>query len=106
MTRVTLHGCTKHGMSRTPEYAAWASAKHRCCNDKSDKWIHYGGRGIKMCKEWRDDFLAFYLHIGPKPKPFSEYSLDRLDNEGNYEPGNVRWATVEEQHENRRPRRQ
>lgn len=83
-----------HGMSRTPEYHAWASAKSRCHNPNDGSYGWYGARGIAMCDEWRDDFLAFYLWIGPRPKG---RSLDRIDNDGNYEPGNVRWATESQQ---------
>lgn len=90
----------KHGMTGTVEHEAWMGANQRCANPKNEKYSRYGGRGIVMCKEWRKDFLAFYLHIGPKPSP--ELSLDRIDNDGNYEPGNVRWATKSIQSENKR----
>lgn len=89
-----------HGLSRTPEWRAWYQARARCTDDRLPHWPNYGGRGITMCQEWMDDFLAFYDHIGPKPS--SELSLDRIDNDGNYEPGNVRWATRTEQNNNKR----
>jgi len=85
----------KHGMTDTPEYSSWAGAKARCANPKINCWSRYGGRGISMCREWMDSFLAFYLWMGPRPSP--EHSIDRIDNDGNYEPGNVRWATLSEQ---------
>jgi len=89
-----------HGMTKRPEYLAWMNAKSRCNNPKNKAWSYYGGRGISMCEEWVDDFLSFYEHVGPKPSP--EHSLDRIDNDGNYEPGNLRWATKKEQSANRR----
>lgn len=88
-----------HGMSKTPEYHAWGSAKSRCHNLEDSSYGWYGARGITMCDEWRDDFLAFYLWIGPRPEG---RSLDRIDNDGNYEPGNVRWATDSQQRASQR----
>jgi len=90
----------KHGMTWTPEYKSWGSAVSRTTNPNVACWDSYGGRGITMCQEWRDSFMAFYEHIGPRPS--LEYSLDRIDNDGNYEPGNVRWATKEQQTANKR----
>lgn len=63
-------------------------------------WYNYGGRGIRVCDEWRDDYQAFLAHVGRRPSP--NHSLDRIDNDGNYEPGNVRWTTKTEQQWNRR----
>lgn len=97
--RITL--LTTHGQSETPEYRAWHQAKTRCYNNKTPNFKHYGGRGISMCREWRDSFEAFYAHIGRRPS--SKHSLDRFPNlNGNYEPGNVRWATRYEQMRNQR----
>jgi hypothetical protein len=97
----TLHGYSKTADGRPSiEYIAWSSAKYRCHCPTNPKFEQYGGRGITMCDEWRNDFQAFYDHIGPKPSP--ELSLDRIDNDGNYEPGNVRWATASEQRYNQR----
>jgi hypothetical protein len=90
----------RHGRYRTPEYVSWASAKQRCHNPKYAAFHLYGGRGIRMSDEWRADFAAFLAHIGPRPT--KAHSLDRIDTDGNYEPGNVRWATAEEQANNRR----
>lgn len=87
---------------RHPEYTAWCSAKQRCTNPRNPAWRDYGGRGIRMTPEWVDSFAAFIAHIGPKPSP--EYTLDRIDNDGHYEPGNVRWTTRKEQTRNRRAR--
>lgn len=83
---------------QAPEYRAWAGMKQRCA-DKSD--ADYGGRGIKVCQEWGDDYLAFLRDVGRRPS--TRHSLDRINVNGNYEPGNVRWATAREQYQNRRP---
>lgn len=88
-----------HGMSGTPEYTSWNGMKRRCNNPNEDHWEYYGGRGIKVYGPWKNSFIAFYNYIGPKPSP--EHSIDRIDNDGHYEPGNVRWATREQQLSNR-----
>ena len=83
----------KHGMSKTPEYRAIKNAIARCTNPDHDAWENYGGRGIRVCDEWMDEFdgpPAFLAHIGPRPG--RGYDLDRIDNDGHYEPGNVRWC--------------
>ncbi len=73
--------------------------KNRCYNKKI-KWYHnYGGRGIEVCDEWKNDFDAFYKHVGEAPL---DKTFDRIDNNGNYEPGNVKWSTPKEQAQNRR----
>jgi hypothetical protein len=91
----------KHGGVKA-EYRAWSRMLERCRNpnDRSFKW--YGGRGIKVCEEWQGDggFERFMEHVGHRPS--DRHSLDRIDNDGNYEPGNVRWATKKEQQRNRR----
>lgn len=92
----------RHGLIGTPEYKCWISVKSRCFNPKHTSYSDYGGRGIGVHPEWVDDFKAFYDHVGPRPSPL--HSLDRYpDNDGDYEPGNVRWATIAEQNVNRRP---
>ena len=81
------------------EYRAWAGMNTRCYNPAFKDWRLYGGRGISVCEEWRRSFAAFFLAVGSKPT--SRHSLDRWpDGNGNYEPGNVRWATAQEQAEN------
>lgn len=91
---------TTHNLSNTPEYATWQSIKQRCFNKNNRAWIRYGGRGITMAEEWVDSFESFFEHVGPKPS--AKHSIDRIDNDGNYEPGNVRWATSKQQRNNRR----
>jgi len=86
----------------TEEYIAWKAIIQRCCNQNSPHYKYYMGRGITICDEWRHDFYAFYNHIGPRPTP--KHSVDRINNDGNYEPGNVRWATASQQALNKRPR--
>ena len=93
-----------HGLAGTREYAAWLNMIQRCHGpNAATRWPHWAGRGIVVCDEWRDDVAAFLAHVGPKPGP--DYSLDRIDNDGNYTVGNVRWATRSEQNRNQRPRR-
>lgn len=88
----------RHGMDRTPEHRAWVSMKQRCTNQKKREWPHYGGRGIAVCPEWMRSFTAFYAHVGKRPS--EKHSIDRIDVNGDYAPGNVRWATQQEQIDN------
>lgn len=91
---------TTHGMSGSPEYKTWQGMKQRCNNPLKTEYQYYGGRGISVCDEWNDSFEKFYDYLGNRPGP--EYSLDRIDSDGDYEPGNVKWATPYEQWENRK----
>lgn len=100
--RCTTHGAARRG-AHAAEYRSWAHAKNRCLNPTNAAFERYGGRGIRFSEAWKNDFAAFYAHIGPRPSP--SHSLDRIENDGHYEPGNVRWATKHEQSLNRRPRR-
>jgi hypothetical protein len=92
----------KHGGWRTmPEYAIWQGMIRRCYTPTNHNYPGYGGRGIKVCDRWRTSFLAFMEDVGLKPSP--RYTIDRFPNQnGNYEPGNVRWATRAEQSQNLR----
>jgi hypothetical protein len=92
---------TIHGLSESSEYLSWASMKQRCSNRKNIGFHLYGGRGIKVCERWNDSFCDFYADMGAKPS--ATHSIDRFpDKNGNYEPGNCRWATPSEQVRNRR----
>lgn len=83
----------------TPEYRAWCKMKHRCKpGSRWDRW--YASRGIRVCDEWARSFETFFAEVGPRPSP--SHSIDRIDNDGNYRPGNVRWATRSQQMTNRR----
>jgi len=95
----------KHGntttTTRTKEYAAWVDMKRRCYNPNSNNYKDYGGRGIVVCPQWVTDFPQFLRDVGHAPEG-NRMSIDRIDNEGNYEPNNVRWATPLQQVMNRR----
>ena len=91
-------GKLTHGLTYTPEYESWCKMKSRCHNEKNNRYYRYGGRGIKVCDEWVNSFENFYRDMGNKPG--KEYSIDRIDNDGDYCPANCRWATPKQQVEN------
>jgi hypothetical protein len=87
-------------MSRRSEYTAWANMIQRCTNPKHPSFKWYGARGVTVHPPWRLSFRVFLADVGPKPSP--ELTLERRNNDGNYEPGNVYWATFKAQNNNRR----
>jgi hypothetical protein len=96
-----VHGHTKFGGPSTSEYGTWQHIIQRCTNPKNKAWKWYGGRGIKVCRRWLR-FSNFLADMGLKPEPKSAYSIERINNDGNYELKNCKWATREEQRKNQR----
>lgn len=89
---------TKHGQSRTVVYRIWTNIKYRCYKEGSQSYHKYGARGITVCDRWLNSFENFIADLGPRPTP--KHSVERLDNNSNYEPGNCKWATPKEQQNN------
>lgn len=104
------NGRWKGGVSRHPLYRIYQDMIARCTNSNHQRWDSYGGRGIDVCAAWREDFWQFVKDIGPRPPGVGPtgralWSMDRINNDGNYEPGNMRWANYSQQSRNRRPER-
>lgn len=93
-------GGLKHGLKRTPEYSAWQSMKARCTYPYEHNTKYYISRNIKVCDRWLNSFENFLADMGSRPSKL--HSIDRINNDGNYEPGNCRWATAHEQRMNQR----
>jgi hypothetical protein len=103
MLKDVVHAASKtHGMKNTPEYNTWRAMRSRCNNPNRPEYKNYGGRGIKVCKEWDESFESFIGDMGKKPS--GKYSLERIDNDLGYFKENCKWATYKEQASNRRPK--
>lgn len=92
----------RHGLTETPTWYSWAGMMDRCYDRSTNSYRHYGARGIKVCERWHT-FEHFLADMGARPP--GKYSIDRIDNGGNYEPSNCRWATIKEQARNMRTNR-
>lgn len=97
---MTVHGHTRKNV-HSAEYNSWHTMLSRCYNIKAPNYLRYGGRGIFVCERWKNSFINFLQDMGERPKPKQNYSLDRINNEGFYEPSNCRWATALEQARNK-----
>lgn len=101
---ITSRRCYIHGLSKSRTYRIWKNMKQRCYNPKASRYENYGGRGIKVCDEWLNDFMNFYnwaMANGYR----DELSIDRIDVDGNYEPSNCRWVTNKKQQNNKEKNR-
>jgi len=102
---ITKHGDSSHYLPNkkvSTEYFSWESMKARCFNPKNQNFCRYGGRGITVCERWKSSYSDFLKDMGRKPFPSA--TIDRINNDGNYEPSNCRWASKKEQSANKRQR--
>lgn len=103
--RILKHGHARKKGRRSPEHLVWSAMWQRCANQNNPAWKRYGARGIAVCERWKE-FMNFLADMGPRPAGrngrVAAYSLERINNNGNYEPGNCKWATVQEQRANTR----
>lgn len=95
---ITKARALKHGLRQHYLYPTWLNMRQRCSNPRHPRYADWGGRGIRVCERW-DDFSSFLSDVGDRPEGMT---LDRIDNDGDYCPGNIRWATTQEQNMNKR----
>lgn len=101
-SRATRHGYARVGQQRR-EWRIWKGLKDRCCNPRHSSYPDYGGRGVRLCERWQENFIHFLQDLGDCPEEDSQ--IDRISSSGNYEPGNCRWVSPSENCNNRRNNR-